>query len=41
MKILQTLMWVSVGVAGLGLLGCEVFVRGRSLIGLPVGRKLP
>jgi hypothetical protein len=32
MKILQTLMWVSVGVAGLSLLGCEVFVRGR-----PVG----
>ena len=32
MKILQALMWVSVGVAGFGLLGCELSLSGR-----PVG----
>ena len=29
MKVLQAVMWVTSGVVGLGLLGCDVFVGGR------------
>jgi hypothetical protein len=30
MKILNTLLWTSVGIAALGVLGCDVFMGGRA-----------